>query len=105
MNAGYLLSPAAQNDLSDIWDYSVRVWGTAQAEQYILSIRVACEALAEGRSEGRANDDVRPGYRKLAVGSHFLFYRCAESGEVDIVRILHQRMDSPGRLFEPEDKG
>lgn len=67
MSAGYLLSPAAQNDLGDIWDYTVRIWGIAQAEQYILSIRDACMALAEGRTQGRSIDDIRHGYRKLAL--------------------------------------
>ena len=36
---GYLLTPAAQADLGQIWDYSVRTWGEAQAERYVLSIR------------------------------------------------------------------
>jgi toxin ParE1/3/4 len=31
-------------------------------------------------------------YRKYAAGSHMLFYRHVESG-IDIVRILHSRMD------------
>ena len=98
MSAGYLLSPAAQNDLDDIWDYTVNVWGVAQAEEYILSIRDACEALTEGRKQGRSIDEIRQGYRKLAVGSHFLFYRLTDTGEIDVIRILHQRMDFPSRI-------
>jgi len=90
---GYLLSPAAQADLSEIWDYTARNWGTAQADRYILDIRDACAALAEGRRLGRAINDIRPGYRKLTVRSHFLFYRITDAGMIDVVRILHQRMD------------
>jgi len=67
-------SPAAQGDLSAIWDYTVHNWGVAQAERYILGIREACEALADGRRKGRLADDIRPGYRKLPVGSHVLFF-------------------------------
>jgi len=95
---GYRLSPAAQADLSEIWDYSARNWGTEQADHYILGIRDACAALAEGRKRGRAIDDVRPGYRKLAVQSHFLFYRITDAGMIDVVRILHQRMDVVSHL-------
>lgn len=95
---GYLLSPAAQADLSEIWDYSARNWGREQANRYVLRIREACEALAEGRRQGRAIDDIRPGYRKLAVQSHVLFYRLTEAGLIDVVRILHQRMDMASRL-------
>lgn len=98
MSRAVLFSPAARNDLDEIWDYSVRHWGAAQTEQYILSIRDACAALAAGRKQGRAIDDIRPGYRKLAVGSHFVFYRLTDRGDINVIRILHQRMDVPGRL-------
>lgn len=95
---GYILSPAAQADLGDIWDYSARQWGEEQANRYILGMRDACEALADDSKQGRAIDDIRPGYRKLAVASHFLFYRITDAGMIDIIRILHQRMDIASRL-------
>lgn len=59
----------------------------------MLDIRDVCTALATGRRQGRTADEVRAGYRKAAVGSHVLFYRMAVDGTLDIVRILHQRMD------------
>lgn len=90
---GYLLSPAAQADLGQIWDYSACKWGRDRTDRYILSIRDACDALADGSRHGRPIDAIRPGYRKLAVASHFLFYRISASGLVDVVRILHQRMN------------
>jgi toxin ParE1/3/4 len=90
---GYLLSPAAQADLSEIWDYSARNWGEEQADRYILAIREVCATLADGSKLGRAIDDIRPGYRKLAVQSHFLFCRVTDAGLIDVVRILHQHMD------------
>jgi toxin ParE1/3/4 len=95
---GYVLSPAAQADLGEIWDYSARNWGAEQADRYIFAIRSACEALADGSRRGRAIDDIRPGYRKLAVASHFLFYRITGAGMIDVIRILHQRMDVVSRL-------
>lgn len=68
--AGYTFSPAAQIDLEQIWDYTEKKWGAGQAETYIRAIRDACEALANGRKKGRAIDEIRPGYLKLAVASH-----------------------------------
>ena len=97
---GYLLSPAAQADLNEIWDYSARNWGREQADRYVLHIREACKALADARRQGRAIDDIRPGYRKLAVQSHFLFYRVTDAGLIDVVRILHQRMDVAAHFEE-----
>ncbi|MEO8713847.1 MAG: type II toxin-antitoxin system RelE/ParE family toxin [Acetobacteraceae bacterium] len=54
---GYLLSRAAQADLSEIWDYSARNWGEEQADRYILAIRDACAALADGSRPGRGRDE------------------------------------------------
>ena len=90
---GYLLSPAAQADLEQIWEHIARNWGEDQAARYTLGIRDACRALTEGHRQGRPIDDIRPGYRKLTVRSHVLFYRVTDAGLIDVIRILHQRMD------------
>ena len=96
--SGFLLSPAARADLAEIWDYTADRWGVEQAERYIRALTTACQALADHRRTGRAIDDIRAGYSKLSVGSHFLCYRFTDAGMIDIVRILHQRMDIPERL-------
>ena len=95
---GYILSPAARADLDSIWEYTAETWGLDQAERYIFDIRTACEALASGRKKGRSAEDIRTGYRKLAVGSHLLFFRVTGEGVIDVIRILHQRMDLPSRF-------
>lgn len=95
---GFVLSPAAQADLSAIWDYSAKTWGRDQADRYVIGIRDACQALADGSKKGRSADAVRLGYSKLPVGSHLLFYRVSTTGTIDVVRILHQRMDIAARL-------
>jgi toxin ParE1/3/4 len=41
----------------------------------------------------RLCDDIRPGYRKLAAASHILYYRVTPDGVIDVVRVMHQRMD------------
>ncbi len=89
---GYVLSPLARSDLEDIWTYSRLQWGLNQAEAYLRDIQRAIEAAAANRRRGRPCDDIRQGYFKLAIGSHILFYRQAD-GDIDVVRILHQRMD------------
>ena len=90
--AGYALSPAAQTDLEEIWDYTVGRWGEAQAERYTRDIQAACEALSDGSSVGLSAEEIRAGYRKVGVGSHVMYYRERES-TIEIVRILHRRMD------------
>jgi len=89
----YLLSPATQADLEQIWDYTRGRWGVDQAEEYLRQLQRAIERAAANPRIGRACDEVRPGYRKLAAGSHTLFYRVIALAVIDVVRILHQRMD------------
>lgn len=87
----YRLSPLAAADLEDIWLYTYKHWSLAQADQYHRDLIVAIEALAKGIRVGRKTD-IRPGYLKYSVGQHLIFYRQADAG-LDIIRILHQRMD------------
>jgi len=95
---GFVLSPAARADLDGIWDYTAERWNVEQAERYVRDIVDACQALADERRAGRIIPEIRKGYYKLAVRSHFVFYRLTDVGFVDVVRILHQRMDIPQRL-------
>jgi len=88
----YRLTPAAQRDLSGIWDFTQERWNAAQAEIYVSEIRAAIERIAEDPQRGRACDDIREGYRRYRIGSHLVFYRATACG-VDVIRILHQRMD------------
>lgn len=89
---GYRLTPAAQRDLSSIWDFTEAHWDVGQAEMYIGEIRAAIERVAEDPRRGRACGEIRAGYRRYGIGSHLVFY--VESVEtIDVVRILHQRMD------------
>jgi toxin ParE1/3/4 len=87
-----VLSPEAQNDLDEIWEFSARRWGDAQAERYVRDIWLAVERISHDPRVGSRCDDVRVGYRKYGVGSHVLFYRELDD-KIDIVRILHARMD------------
>ena len=89
---GYVLSPRAQADLEDIWDYSAEIWGHDRAERYIRDLWGAIKSVAANPQRGRSCEEVRAGYFKYAIGSHFLFYRRTANG-IDVVRILHQRMD------------
>lgn len=93
MSGRYLLSPAAQADLEQIWDYTYGHWDVDQAEHYVRELQRAINRIAANPLIGRACDEIRPGYRKMAAGSHVLFYRVTADEIVDVVRILHQRMD------------
>ncbi|MBX3194679.1 MAG: type II toxin-antitoxin system RelE/ParE family toxin [Schumannella sp.] len=91
-------TPAARRDLLEIWDYTAGLWGVARAESYIGEIGAALERIAVDPARGRTCDEIRPGYRRYGIGSHVVFYLETED-TVDIVRVLHQRLDPGRHLF------
>jgi toxin ParE1/3/4 len=95
-----VLRPRAVRDIEQIWTYTAERWGAAQAERYVRSIRDLCAALASGERVGTDASDVRRSYRKIRAGRHVVFFRFQPDGSVEIVRILHERMDMPARLRE-----
>jgi toxin ParE1/3/4 len=91
--------PRAVRDLDQIWAFTAERWGVAQAERYLGAIRDVCAALAAGEATGTDASHISPGYRRIRAGRHIVFFRPA-SGTVEIVRILHERMDFPSQLRE-----
>ena len=65
----YVLSPMAEEDLEDIWTYTVREWSVDQAETYTNDIINMFEDIAAGKRDGRPVL-VRAGYLKTLVGRH-----------------------------------
>ena len=88
-----ILSPKAKVDLSQIWDYTYDEWGEEQAEKYIRELWVAVEEQSRDLTKSVNISDVRQGYRKVRSGSHVIFFKVTKGGILDVVRILHQRMD------------
>ena len=48
----YVLSPRAQADIDDIWDYTAERWNEDQAQHYIEDIRRAVETIARDPRRG-----------------------------------------------------
>ncbi|MCK4508544.1 MAG: type II toxin-antitoxin system RelE/ParE family toxin, partial [Desulfuromonadales bacterium] len=88
-----ILSPKAKLDLSQVWDYTYDEWGEEQAEKYIRELWAAMEEQSRDLTKSVDISDVRKGYRKVRSGSHVIFFKVTKGGILDVVRILHQRMD------------
>jgi toxin ParE1/3/4 len=92
MTGRFVLSPRARADLEEIWDYTEDRWGLDQTETYTRALWQRIEAVARHPAMEQDASDIRAGYYKISCGSHVLFYRLIAEG-IDIVRILHERMD------------
>ena len=95
------LGAAAEVDFANILKWTVENFGARQSRAYRETLILAIGELANGPevAGSKARDEIMPGLRTLHVarrgrrGSHFLIYRAAATSTIEIVRILHDRMD------------
>ena len=91
MNAKYTLRQLAENDLEEIWLYTLQEWGIEQADNYIRALISRFTWLSEDPQVGKRRDDIKPGYFSFPEGSHVIFYKLTKYGVV-VIGIPHQRM-------------
>ncbi len=84
-------SSKALSDLDGMRDHSRREWGAAQTVRYLRSIRAAVSTASQAPMQTAPADHYRPGYRKIAVGAHLVFFR-VNGDTMEIARILHSAM-------------
>jgi len=89
----YRISEQAIKDLNDIWIYTFQKWSKKQADRYYDLIIGEIEFIADNFMIGKSAEQTRKNYRCIKVKSHLIFYRKVENETVEIVRILHQRID------------
>jgi toxin ParE1/3/4 len=95
--AQYRLSPAAIKDLESIWQYTQQQWGVDQAQRYFETLVSAFESIAQTPNTSPACDHIRAGYRRQLIEKHVIYFRITTDG-VDVIRILHVRMDAPQQV-------
>jgi toxin ParE1/3/4 len=93
------VTPKAESDLIGIWVYTCEEWGVDQADKYLDQLEAGMQQLINHPSLVANYAHVLPGYRRLQVEHHAVFYQVLES-EVLIVRVLHEDMDAPDRLLD-----
>lgn len=97
----YKISNLARQYLELIWVYTFENWSKEQADSYLNLLLDKIEYLAEKPETGFDFSSVRKGYFKVRVKSHIIFYKIDnESKTIEIIRVLHQRMDIESKLSE-----
>ncbi len=86
------LSPRAQRDVVHILRYTAEHWGMQQLARYREKLETAFAAIQTNPDAGYRREDLPFTHRLYLVGSHVIVYREEASGELSVVRILHQRM-------------
>lgn len=99
-NQNFRISEKAVEDLGNIWVYTFEKWSPEQADRYYNLIINEIEFIATNFNTGKAMDHIRKGYRASIVKSHLIFYRMGQNNIVEVIRILHQKMDVENKLNE-----
>ena len=97
--ADFILSKKALQDLADIWNYTYDKWSENQADKYYHSLLEGCKKICEcPDSYGKDYNYILEGLKGFRVAKHIIFYKTLLTGEVFIIRFLHERMDIPNRI-------
>jgi len=96
----YSISEKANQDIESIWLYTFENWSLEQADRYYNLILDEIEFISENFESGKSVDDIKKGYRASIVKSHIIFYKKSRRNIVEIIRVLHQKMDIENRKDE-----
>ena len=75
--------------------------GTRQRANYRAAIYRALDRLSRYPEAGRPRDDRFPGCRRLQVEQHVMYFHRPRPGEIEVLRVLHQRQDASAAVKEP----
>ena len=84
----YKVSPAAVQDLIDIYSRGLHQWGEKQADDYQLRLISAFNAVVKNPSLGR-KVTIRPQLLRYEISPYIIFYRKFSYG-IRIARILYK---------------
>lgn len=89
----YSLSPDAESDVSESWNY-VASDSLTDAERLLDDLYERFELLADSPLLGRRRPDLGARVRISPVGSYLVIYRPLESG-VEVIRVIHGARNYP----------
>ncbi len=96
----YIISEKALEDINTIWIYTAENWSAEQANRYYNLIFDEIEHVAENFLMAREMENIRKSYRFTKIKSHLIFFRKNKLNQIEIIRVLHERMDIENKLFE-----
>ncbi len=95
-----VLRQEAIDDLNDIWEYTFEKWSENQADKYYMILKLACNQIGKNPNAGNEYNEIHQNLLGLNSGTHIIFYHLIDEDRIEVIRILHQRMDLKKRLNE-----
>jgi toxin ParE1/3/4 len=95
----YELTPAAEADLEEIAEYTLREWGVEQQMRYAELLEAGFRHIADGSTISRQFSERYPQVLVTRCEHHYVFYIMPEGITIPrIIAVLHKRMDMLARL-------
>ena len=86
--------------MSAIWNYTFDNWSEKQADLYYEMLISFCQQIADDPRLGKNYNQIAKNTYGYRAGSHIIFYRIISDEEIEVIRILHGRMDLKNKVSE-----
>lgn len=96
--AEYIISEKALEDINNIWIYTAENWSVEQADRYYNAIIDEIEFIVQKFELASDFGKIRKSYKYSKIKSHLIFFKKSKINEIEVVRVLHERMDIENRL-------
>jgi len=90
----YILSEIADEDLEDVFDYTLNEFGFEQPEKCLLEIEDIFQNLILNPHSGKTRNEIKKGLYSFPKDNHIIFYRILDN-HIRIVPVLHGSRDIP----------
>lgn len=84
--------------MNNIWIFTAENWSVEQANRYYNLIIDEIEYVAENFETAKNFGSIQKDYRYSKLKSDLIFCKRVENTEMDVVRILHERMNIKNRI-------
>ncbi|MGY5796333.1 type II toxin-antitoxin system RelE/ParE family toxin [Rheinheimera faecalis] len=98
VNESFCAEPESYGRLKSHCYFYGTTLGKQQRNLYIKQFDDAFHLLAKTPMAGKTCDYIKQSYRKFPQGSHLIFYKDSDSGQIEIVRILHKNVDTEAKF-------
>ena len=86
--------------MNDILAYTFEEWPEKQADKYYATLEFACTQIGKIPEPGKEYEGINSNLLGMRTGKHIIFYQVINEKEIEIIRILHERMDLKNRINE-----
>lgn len=98
--SAYIINKKALEDINSIWIYTAENWSIEQADRYYNLIYDEIEYIVKNFEMAIDFGKIRKSYKYSKVKSHLIFFKRDKNNEIEVIRVLHERMDIEKRLME-----